>query len=95
MHYLFYWPAVTVYDISAFISVSLGVVRCACVAMPLKFKLVFTKSKTAKWVLFLVVLAVGLRIPVLLVWKLAYHTDPTTNVSTVYLGEISNNNRHP
>ena len=30
MYYLFYWSAITVYDISAFISVSLGVLRCAC-----------------------------------------------------------------
>ena len=90
LRFLFYWPAITVYDISAFISVSLGVVRCACVAMPLKFKLVFTKSRTVKWVLFLVVLAVGLRIPVLLVFRIAYRTDPATNVWTVYLEEISN-----
>ena len=90
MYFLFYWPAVTFYDISAYISVSLGVVRCACVAMPLKFKLVFTKSRTVKWVLFLVVLAVVLRIPVLLIYRVAYRTDPATNVSTVYKGEISN-----
>ena len=90
MYYLFYWPAITVYDISAFISVSLGVLRCACVAMPLKFKLVFTKARTVKWVLFLVVLAVGLRIPVLMIYRVAYRTDPATNVSTVYMDEISN-----
>ena len=90
MRFLFYWPAVTVYDISAYISVSLGVVRCACVSMPLKFKLVFTKARTVKWVLFLVVLAVVMRIPVLLIYRVTYRKDPSTNVSTVYMGEISN-----
>ena len=87
-----YWPAVTAYDISSFISVSLGVLRCACVAMPLKFKLVFTKARTIKWVLFLVVLAVSLRIPVLMIYKVAHRTDPATNVSTVYLEAIPNTN---
>ena len=44
--YLLYWPAYNAYDLSTFIAVSLGVMRSACLAMPLKFKLVFTKSKT-------------------------------------------------
>ena len=68
--YFFYWPAFTAYDLSAFISVSLGVMRCACVAMPLKFKLVFTKSRTIKWVLFLVILVVALRVPVLTIFRI-------------------------
>ncbi|RUS78453.1 hypothetical protein EGW08_013776 [Elysia chlorotica] len=88
LYILPYWPAVTVYDISSFISVSLGVLRCACVAMPLKFKLVFTKSRTIKWILFLVVLAVALRIPVLMIFKVSFRTDPVTNVSVAYLAAI-------
>ena len=84
--YLFYWPAFTAYDLSAFISVTLGVVRCACVAMPLRFKSVFTKSRTVKMVLLLVVL---LRVPVLSIFRIAWRTDPTTNVSSVYLAAVN------
>ena len=89
IYFMFYWPAFTAYDISAFISVSLGVMRCACVAMPLRFKLVFTKARTVKWVLFLVALAVGLRIPVLSIFRIVHITNPATNVSTLYLAEIN------
>ena len=80
--FLLYWPAFTAYDLSAFISVSLGVMRCACVAMPLKFKLVFTKARTIKWVMFLVVLAVSLRIPVLTIHRISWTTVPQTNLSS-------------
>ncbi|GFS02248.1 peptide receptor GPCR [Elysia marginata] len=85
VHFLFYWPAYTVYDISAFISVSLGVMRCACVAMPLKFKLVFTKRRTVITVFALFVLAVSLRVPVLTIFRVAWRTDPATNASSAYL----------
>ena len=88
-YYLLYWPAFTAYDLSAFISVSLGVMRCACVAMPLKFKLVFTKSRTIKWVLFLVVLAVALRIPVLTIFRISFRSDPSKNVSIPYLAMVN------
>ncbi|GFS14785.1 chemosensory receptor A [Elysia marginata] len=80
-----YWPAYTVYDFSTFITVSLGVMRCACVAMPLKFKLVFTKSRTIKWVLFIVALAVSLRIPVLSIHRILWRIDPKTNISSPHL----------
>ncbi|GFS07786.1 chemosensory receptor A [Elysia marginata] len=82
--YTLFWPATTAYDVSCFFAVSLSVTRCACVAMPLKFKLVFTKSRTIKWALFVVVLAVLLRLPVLLIYRIAWRTDPVTNVSTMY-----------
>ena len=83
--YLLYWPAFTAYDLSAFISVSLGIVRCACIAMPLKFKLVFTKSRTVKWVVFLAFLVVFLRLPVLTINRISWRIDPQTNVSSPYL----------
>ena len=88
MH-LVYWPAFTAYDLSAFISVSLGVMRCACVATPLKFKLVFTKSRTVKWIIFLVILAVSLRLPVLSVFRITWRTDPVTNVSAPHLATVN------
>ncbi|GFS05158.1 chemosensory receptor A [Elysia marginata] len=87
--FLFYWPAFTAYDLSAFISVTLSVVRCACVAMPLKFKLVFTTSRTIKMVLLLVILAVSLRVPVLTIFRVAWRTDPSTNVSSVYVRPVN------
>ena len=64
-------------------------IRCACVAMPLKFKLVFTKSRTLKWLLFLVVLAISLRIPVLTIHRLAWRIDAATNVSALYLASVN------
>ena len=88
--YLLYWPAFTAYDLSAFISVSLGMMRCACVALPLKFKVIFTKSRTIKWVMFLVVLAVSLRIPVLSIHRISWRTDPQTNSSSPYLKAVNN-----
>ena len=88
MH-LFYWPAFTAYDLSAFIAVSLGIFRCACVAMPLKFKLVFTKSRTIKWVCLLVVMAICLRLPVLTIFRLTWRKDPITNVSAIYLVSVN------
>ena len=88
--YLLYWPAFTAYDLSAFISVSLGLMRCACVALPLKFKVIFTKSRTIKWVMFLVVLAVSLRIPVLTIHRISWRLDPQTNVSLPYLKAVNN-----
>ena len=51
-----YWPAFTAEDISVVISVALGVMRSACVALPLKFKLNFRKAKTVRKVLSLAIL---------------------------------------
>ena len=88
--FLHYWPAQTALDLSALISVSLGVTRCACVAMPLKFKHVFTRSRTIKWIMFLVVLAVSLRLPVLTIHRISWRTNPQTNVSSPYLKAVNN-----
>ena len=89
IYFLPYWPAFTAYDLSAFISVSLGVTRCACVAMPLKFKLVFTKARTVRIVLALAVLAVSLRVPVLTIFRIAFKPDPLTNVSTPFVAVVN------
>ncbi|GFS14548.1 chemosensory receptor A [Elysia marginata] len=89
LFFLLYWPAFTIYDLSTYISVSLGVMRCACVAMPLKFKLVFTKSRTIKWLMILVVLAISIRLPVLTVHRIAWRKDPKTNLSTPFLAAVN------
>ncbi|GFS09407.1 chemosensory receptor A [Elysia marginata] len=90
VRYLFYWPAYTAYDLSTYISVFLAVTRCACVAMPLKFKHVFTKSRTLKWVMLLVLIAVSLRLPVLTINRISRRTDPETNMTSLYLKHVNN-----
>ncbi|GFR58580.1 peptide receptor GPCR [Elysia marginata] len=84
-----HWPAITMYDYSAYISVSLGVMRCACVAMPIKFKLVFTKSRTIKWLIFLFVAAVLLRLPVLTINRIGWKINPATNISKLHLVAVN------
>ena len=58
--------------------------------MPLKFKHVFTRSRTIKWIMFLVVLAVSLRLPVLTIHRISWRTNPQTNVSSPYLKAVNN-----
>ncbi|GFR79193.1 chemosensory receptor A [Elysia marginata] len=89
LFFLLYWPAFTVSDISTFISVSLGVMRCACVAMPLKFKLVFTRPRTIKWLFVLLVLAVLLRVPVLTIHRIGWRKNPITNITMPYLAAVN------
>ena len=83
MHYLCYWPAFTFYDYSAYISVFLGVTRCACVAMPLRFKSVFTVKRTVAAVLILFCLDVFFHLPVLTAFRLGWLRDPLTNTTSL------------
>ncbi|GFN91128.1 chemosensory receptor a [Plakobranchus ocellatus] len=83
--FLLYWPAYTLYDFSAYISVSTGVIRCACVAMPLRFKSVFTKSRTVKLLVVLFVVTVLLRMPVLTMVRIGWRFNPATNSSEPYV----------
>ena len=87
VHLMCYWPAMTVYDYSSYISVFLGVTRCACVVKPLHFKSVFTKSRTVIAVCILFCVDVLLYIPVLSISRLGWRKDPVTNAS--YLSVIS------
>ena len=57
--------------------------------MPLKFKFVFTRSRTIKWVIFLAVLAVSLRLPVFTIHRISWRTDPQTNMSSPYLKGVN------
>ncbi|GFO21763.1 chemosensory receptor a [Plakobranchus ocellatus] len=83
---LFYWPAIAVYNFSSFISLFLGLVRCACVAMPLHFKSVFTKSRTGKIVIALFFASVALHLPVLTIFKIVRIYEPFTNSTLLFLG---------
>ena len=84
-YFLLYWPAFTMYDFSAYISISTGVMRCACVAMPLRFKSVFTRSRTIKLIPALFLLAVLLRMPVLTMFYISRVKNPVTNTTQVLL----------
>ena len=66
------WPAFTMYDFSAYTTVYLGVTRCACVAMPLRFKSVFTRKRTIISVVVLFCIDVLLHIPVLSIFTLKW-----------------------
>ena len=83
--FLFYWPAFTFYDFSAYVSLFLGVTRCACVALPLHFKSVFTKSRTEIGVFALFVSAFLLRIPMLIGYSIGTKLSPLTNQTYVFL----------
>ncbi|GFN82686.1 chemosensory receptor a [Plakobranchus ocellatus] len=86
---LFYWPAITCYDFSAFMSVWLGVTRCACVAMPLQFKSVFTKARTVKLIVASLVVAVSLRMPIISVYRVEWRTNSNTNTSFAVLAKYN------
>ena len=83
--FLFYWPAFTFYDFSAYVSVFLGVTRCACVALPLHFKSVFTKSRTEIVIFALFISAILLRIPMLIGYSIGTKPSPLTNQTYVFL----------
>ncbi|GFS14765.1 chemosensory receptor A [Elysia marginata] len=57
--------------------------------MPLKFKSVFTKSRTIKWLVFILVLAVLLRLPVLTISRIGWRKDPSTNLTQPYLFPVN------
>ena len=66
-------------------SVFLGVTRCACVAMPLRFKSVFTVKKTVAAVLILFCLDVLFHLPMLTAFRLGWVRDPSTNTTSLSL----------
>ena len=79
LHLGFYWYAYVFYDYSSFISVFLALVRCACVARPLRFKSMFTTQRTFAILGVLFSLALILRIPVLTIIRLTWAVNPLTN----------------
>ncbi|GFR81681.1 chemosensory receptor C [Elysia marginata] len=79
VHVAFYWYSQVFYDYSSFISVFLGLVRCACVAKPLLFKSMFTVRRTLIILGVLFLVALSLRIPVLTTFRLTWAPKPQTN----------------
>ena len=74
-----YWYGQVFYDFSCFVAVFLAAVRCCCVMMPLKFKTVFTKSRTAKALFGLFIAAICLRAPQLYGHRVIWEVNPATN----------------
>ena len=74
-----FWWAYIFYDYSSFVSVFLALVRCACVSRPLRFKSMFTISRTVTILSVLFLVAVTLRVPVLTVFRLSWEVNPVTN----------------
>ncbi|GFS00914.1 chemosensory receptor C [Elysia marginata] len=83
--FLFYWPAYTLYAFSAYVSVFLGVTRCACVAMPLQFKSVFTMRRTILAVVAIFTTTILLHTPVLTIHSIGSKLNLLTNRSFAYL----------
>ena len=79
MELIFYWYAYVFYDYSSFISVFLALVRCFCVARPLRFKSMFTTSRTVVILVVLFLVALALRAPVLSIFRFTWRVNPLTN----------------
>ena len=75
----FYWYTYVFYDYSSFISMFLALVRCSCVARPLRFRSTFTTQRTFRILGVLFFLALTLRIPVLTIMRLTLAVNPLTN----------------
>ncbi|XP_005109642.1 uncharacterized protein LOC101846609 [Aplysia californica] len=78
-----FWYAVTFYDTSMSITVFIAVVRCCCVAIPLKFKGVFTRSRTVVCIVGITVSTVLTRLPTLITQEIVAQYDAINN-RTVY-----------
>ena len=89
VHILCFWPAFSFYDYSAYISVFLGVARCACVAIPLRFKSAFTVKRTVAVLLALFCADVLVHLPMLTAFRLGWVRDPSTNTSSLSLMEYN------
>ena len=81
LYFGFYWPAYLFYDYSSFISVFLALVRCFCVARPLRFKSTFTIPRTVIILVVLFLVALTFRAPVLTVFRPTWSLSPQTNLT--------------
>ncbi|CAL1544321.1 unnamed protein product [Lymnaea stagnalis] len=80
--YLMSQYASTLFDISVVLTVLLAVQKCCCVSMPLKFKNVFTTSRTLFMISCISVLIVATNLPILSTQGLVTKNDYITNSSS-------------
>ena len=90
LYYGLFWYAYVFYDYSSFISVFLALVRCFCVARPLRFKSMFTITRTVIILVILFLLAVTFRAPVLTIFRLIWAVNPRTNSTWRTIGAAEN-----
>ncbi|RUS87674.1 hypothetical protein EGW08_004597 [Elysia chlorotica] len=74
-----YWYGQVFYDFSCFIALFMSVVRCCCVVMPLRFKSVFTRSRTVTALIGLFLSATCLRTPQFFAHGFIWKVNPATN----------------
>ncbi|GFR89213.1 chemosensory receptor C [Elysia marginata] len=84
------WLAQLFYDYSSFVSVFLAVVRCACVARPLRFKSMFTKSRTIILLGVLFIIPVMMNFPILTIVSLGWVLNPNTNSTFLSVRFVEN-----
>ncbi|GFS22233.1 chemosensory receptor C [Elysia marginata] len=84
----FYWYAFVFYETSILITVYISVVRCACVAMPLKVKTTFTVRRAIiAFITFFLCVAL-LRVPMFMSRRIVREFDQVSNASRVVYKEI-------
>ncbi|CAL1527683.1 unnamed protein product, partial [Lymnaea stagnalis] len=80
--YLGVWYFQMVYDVSMLITTYTAVQKCCCIALPLHFKSVFTKTRTCIVIAAFIVICMTSYVPLLATQGLQRKTNPATNAST-------------
>ncbi|CAG5130914.1 unnamed protein product [Candidula unifasciata] len=69
------------FDISALTIICISVQRCACVAFPLQFRGVFTRSRVTCFLAVIYIVIFSWYIPLFAEQRIEIHIDPVTNVT--------------
>ena len=89
MFLILFWPAFIMHDFFC-TSTFLGVTRCACEAMLLWFKSVFTMKRTVIFVIVLFCIEVLLHLPALSISTFKWKTDAQRNTSYLPVSFVGN-----
>ncbi|KAH9499482.1 hypothetical protein Btru_077973 [Bulinus truncatus] len=79
------WYASWPYDISVLTVVFISLQRCLCIALPFHFKTMFTKMKTALFIVVIYVYVTSSYVPIFTTYSLTTITDPYKNKSSLVL----------
>ncbi|CAL1530977.1 unnamed protein product, partial [Lymnaea stagnalis] len=85
VYFILYWYSYMFYDASTFITTYIAIARCCCVAMPLRFKNVFTQFRTSVALFALLLTGIALRLPMVMFNQLVWLVSPVTNSSVLVL----------